>query len=253
MPTAITLDVLDAYLICKFKAQLRLDGHQGAKSDYEAWSSESRADVRLRAIQKIRSRQFDNSLTGSVAVTRPTLSNGDPVIIDADLRTDRLSVHFGRAQEGGRGPPTLGTSITYRYCFTKGATSESHNGSCWKCLPLLLARVQGRQPGTGIIYHGSDCAATTIRFAPGLKTAQELLAEVMQLQSGEAAPKLLLKDHCQVCEFRQQCHVQAVAEDNVSLLRGLGEKEIKGLAPQGAVHVDAARAHLSAATEGEAS
>jgi hypothetical protein len=34
--TTITLDLLDDYLSCKYKAYLRLAGHQGIKSEYEA-------------------------------------------------------------------------------------------------------------------------------------------------------------------------------------------------------------------------
>ena len=44
---------------------------------------------------------------------------------------------------------------------------------------------------------------------------------------------MILNDHCQVCEFRQRCHDQAVQEDNISLLRGMGEKEIKSYARKG--------------------
>ena len=46
-------------------------------------------------------------------------------------------------------------------------------------------------------------------------------------------PSLILNDHCQICEFRQRCHDQAVQEDNLSLLRGMGEKEIKRNARKG--------------------
>ena len=42
-----------------------------------------------------------------------------------------------------------------------------------------------------------------------------------------------MNDHCQVCEFRQRCHDQAVQEDNISLLRGIGEKEIRKLNRKG--------------------
>jgi predicted RecB family nuclease len=40
-------------------------------------------------------------------------------------------------------------------------------------------------------------------------------------------PPLILNAHCQICEFRQRCHDQAVREDNLSLLRGMSEKEMK--------------------------
>ena len=49
----------------------------------------------------------------------------------------------------------------------------------------------------------------------------------------ESPPRLILNDHCQVCEFRQRCHDQAVQEDNISLLRGMGEKEVKSYARKG--------------------
>jgi hypothetical protein len=48
-----------------------------------------------------------------------------------------------------------------------------------------------------------------------------------------APPSLILNDHCQVCEFRQRCHDQAVQEDNLTLLRGMGEKELRKLNRKG--------------------
>ena len=47
------------------------------------------------------------------------------------------------------------------------------------------------------------------------------------------SPSLILNDHCQICEFRQRCHDQAVQEDNLSLLRGMGEKELRKLNRKG--------------------
>ena len=53
------------------------------------------------------------------------------------------------------------------------------------------------------------------------------------MRHGGSAPKFLLNAHCQVCEFHRRCHAQAVREDSLSLLRGLGEKEVKGYARKG--------------------
>ena len=44
---------------------------------------------------------------------------------------------------------------------------------------------------------------------------------------------MILNDHCQVCEFRQRCHEQAVREDSISLLRGISENEVKHFARKG--------------------
>jgi len=44
---------------------------------------------------------------------------------------------------------------------------------------------------------------------------------------------LILYNHCQVCEFNQRCHAQALQEDNISLLKGMRVKEIKRLNRKG--------------------
>jgi hypothetical protein len=68
---------------------------------------------------------------------------------------------------------------------------------------------------------------TCVRFGAHVRAAEDTLRDVERLQRADAAPKLLLNDHCRLCEFRDRCHDQAVRDDNLSLLRGLGDKSIK--------------------------
>src|SRR5262249_20668194 len=98
---------------------------------------------------------------------------------------------------------------------------------------LLLARVQGVTPAFGIVYHGKEGMPVRVSLGPATEKAATLLRELTRVQGSETTPRLLLNDHCQVCEFRQRCHDQAVKEDNLSLLRNIGEKEIKALARKG--------------------
>ena len=53
MTSKITCDVLESYLYCKYKGWLKLSGQEGTKSDYERLLNQSRAEVRLLAIDKI--------------------------------------------------------------------------------------------------------------------------------------------------------------------------------------------------------
>ena len=69
------------------------------------------------------------------------------------------------------------------------------------------------------------------------------------MASAESPPRLILNDHCQVCEFRQRCHDQAVQEDNISLFGGMGEKEIRKLQQEGHLHHHPAFLHISPAEE----
>src|SRR5262249_41118420 len=69
-------------------------------------------------------------------------------------------------------------------------------------------------------------------LSPDPRKAERLLRDLQQVREA-GPPRLVLNDHCQVCEFRRRCHDQAVREDNLSLLRGLGEKEVGGYARKG--------------------
>jgi hypothetical protein len=59
-----------------------------------------------------------------------------------------------------------------------------------------------------------------------VRAAEDYIRGVERLQRADTPPKLLLNDHCGICEFSGRCRAQAVREDNLSLLRGLGEKAI---------------------------
>jgi predicted RecB family nuclease len=117
--------------------------------------------------------------------------------------------------------------------FYAGCQVHKAQRTLLEMLGLLLSRVQGKAPSSGIIYHGSECTARIVRFSPNLKAAETLLGEITRVQRSEAAPNLLLNDHCDVCEFRTQCRAQAIKEDSLSLLRGLGEREIKNYSRKG--------------------
>lgn len=59
------------------------------------------------------------------------------------------------------------------------------------------------------------------------RKAGQVFHEVRAVRETATPPPLVLNDHCPICEFRDRCHAQAVAEDNLSLLRGMTEKDIR--------------------------
>jgi predicted RecB family nuclease len=93
--------------------------------------------------------------------------------------------------------------------------------------------MQGVTPSGGIVYLKSDCALTRIRFGGTLRTGEDSLRNVERLQRAATPPKLLLNDRCRICEFRDRCRAQAVGEDNLSLLRGIGDKATKRYSRKG--------------------
>lgn len=232
MAAIITTEVLEDYLNCEHKAYLRLDRQQGTKSDYEVMRAESRREVRLDAILRIRASCPEAAIDQGIAVTRSTLTRGAPFILDAALEVDQFAVHFdGLKRVDGRSD--LGNFQYLPVMFYECRHVTKPHRLLMEVLGLLLSKVQGSLPDRGVIYHGADGTATTVRFTPGLKAAQELLAAVARIQQGQVVPKLLLNDHCQTCEFQMRCRAQAHEADSLSLLGGLGAKEAKKYARKG--------------------
>src|SRR4051812_36841689 len=90
----VTLDLLDDFLSCKYKAYLRLAGQEGIKSEYEAMLIESRRKLRLKAIERIQTQHPEHAPAKGVALTRSALSKATFFILDADLRDECFSVRF---------------------------------------------------------------------------------------------------------------------------------------------------------------
>ena len=233
MSPKITVDILYALLDCRLKAYLKLAGQRGVTSDYQSMLDRARQHVRRTAIADICS-SYDGSITIGARLNRAMLARGSAFVLDAQLDDDGFLVDFDALKKVD-GPSSLGN---FHYIPVLFAESERiHKSQCriLEALGFLLSRVQGRTPERGVVYHGRNCKMTTVRLATGLKSTEGLIEDGIRMRGAQIVPPLLINDHCTVCEFRQQCHAQAVKEENLSLMRGLRENAIKRYRRKGLV------------------
>jgi predicted RecB family nuclease len=231
MTAKITSHVLKGYLSCKYKGHLIQAGEHGICSDYEALLIERREAVRLWATHKILSQHAEQEVAGSLPLTVTALKGGPLYVLNAVLEDEVVSLHFDGLKRVD-GPSKLGEFHYLPMLFHEGEAVRKEQKRLLELYGLLLSRVQGRMPASAIVWHGKECKATKIRLSTDPRKAEQIRRDLQQIQAGEL-PRLLLNDHCQVCEFRRRCHEQAVREDNLSLLRGMGAKEVRGLARKG--------------------
>jgi predicted RecB family nuclease len=231
MAPRITNEILESYLNCKYKGYLKHDGLQGARSNYEAMTDELRHEVRLRAIDLIITGSTVGDVVRNVILTSPMLKRGPAFILDATLEDDIVALRLDGLKKM-TGESKLGDYHYIPVLFHNGGSVRREQRLLLELYGLLLSGIQGRTPGSGIVYHGRESRTTKIRLSPDLRKAEQLLRDVQQMREADS-PRLILNDHCHVCEFRQRCHDQAVQDDNLSLLRGVGEKEVKAYARKG--------------------
>jgi predicted RecB family nuclease len=210
MAAKITREILESYLHCKFKGHLKLTRQQGIKSDYEALLTERR----------------------NIPLTTSALKQGASFLLDAALEDDLVSLVFDGLKKVG-GLSNLGDFHYIPMLFHEGKKVHKEQKLLLELYGLFLASLQGRSPDTGIVWHGKECNITRVRLNTDKRKIERFGRDLKSVLSVEALPKLILNDHCRVCEFQKQCHAQAAQEDNISLLRGLGEKEITKYAKKG--------------------
>jgi predicted RecB family nuclease len=232
MAAKITREILESRLYCQYKAHLKLAGQQGNKSEYERLCVTSREAVRDRAIEKMRARLPEGEVARNIPLTVAHLRIGPSVILDAVLEDGPLSLSFDGLQKVP-GSSKLGDFHHVPILFHEGRQVGKEQRLLLELYGLLLSQVQGRMPAYGIVWHGRECKSTRIRLNPDLRKTEQLLRDLKELVNVESPPKLILNDHCHVCEYRQRCHQQAMQEDNISLLRGIGETEVKAYARKG--------------------
>lgn len=232
MCSRITDDVIDSLQHCRLKAYFQLIGEQGNLSEYEKLLIEQRSAQQPKTIEKIRRDYGETEVTIDLKLSLSDLRKGDAFILGACLEDDRYSVHFDAVHKIG-GPSALGGFRYEPVLFCAAPRVRAPDRRQLATRAVLLGRIQGSLPSGGSVYLGRDSVRTSIRFGSTLTRAENILRDAERLQCSETPPKLLLNDHCRICAFRDRCREQAIREDNLSLLRGIGEKTIKRYARRG--------------------
>src|SRR6267142_3035750 len=99
MTAKITLDILESYLQCKYKCHLKLLGEHGTPSAYEQLMRETRHRLRLAARDALLSQHGERESLCNHAVTVTVLEQSAPLLLDALVEDERLSVRFDASKE----------------------------------------------------------------------------------------------------------------------------------------------------------
>jgi predicted RecB family nuclease len=222
----ITNEILEAYLNCKTKGHLKLVGETGTESDYEALTEAASRSSRDLSLAGLVARYGESDACGGSAITATMLKQGAPLLADVILEDDGMSIRLDGLKRAD-GASKLGEHQYLPVLYNHGDRVGRLRKVLLAVLGLIIARVQGLRPTMGLVARGPDGRLGKVCLDAKLyREAEKVLDKVKQLRASGEPPRLMLNKHCQVCEFRQRCYIQAEKEDNLSLLRGMSEQEI---------------------------
>src|SRR5207253_30724 len=182
------------------------------------WTSSSaferfERECQTRALDRARQTLGTGSVQ-DVSLSASVLAQGAEVILGAHLDNSEVSIHFDALQRVD-GSSQIG-AFHYRPVIIIAREKISADDKLLLGVQaLVLDKLQGRQPVTGLIIRGRDGIQSRVKLP--LARAEAILEEIRRVES--APPRMVLNEHCQVCEFQARCHAQARRDDDLSLLR----------------------------------
>src|SRR3954464_5804064 len=189
MAMKITNEVLEAHLNCRFKGHLKLAGEVGTRSDYEAMTTAARAASRDQAIAKLVARYGEGAACRGTAVTVTTLRSGPPLLADATLEDESLSLRFD-ALKRAPGPSRLGDHHFLPVLHHNGEKVGRQQKVLLAVLCPALARVRGVRRAAGLVSAGSDARLGKVRLDTKLyRQAEQVLGELGRLEDGGEPPR----------------------------------------------------------------
>ena len=227
----ITPDVVKSYVACRYKAFLKLSGHEGITPDNPNLLLDVNPQLPLTPVGGARPQHVKNQATQSVKLTSSYLSKGEARILDGVFETDLISLQIEGLQRVA-GSSGIGDFHYLPFVFQSGTETRKTQRALLEVSGFILSTLQGRAPDKGIICKRAG-HSSTVKLSPGLKNGKRIINALTDKHQTQQPPMLILNKHCEVCEFQSQCHAQAVEEDNLSLLRGISEAEILRLRKNG--------------------
>src|SRR5258708_1131839 len=94
----ITLNLVEDYLNCRYKAYLRLAGQSGTKSNYEIMQNKLKLEVKRKSIERFFQRNSKQAVLRDVTLTQSELQKFPLVIFDARLTEGQFLIHFDMLQ-----------------------------------------------------------------------------------------------------------------------------------------------------------
>ena len=224
MPAKITREIFESYLACRYKGGLQLAEERGFTSNYEFLRKGLRARARIDAEGKLARDAGSNFIQGT-CLAIDVLKRGVSLLLNLTWEDEQLNIRFDGVRRVN-GKSRLGDFHYVPILVYEGERPGKEQKALLELLASILSPIQGKEPQWGILIHGKKSEIHKVKLGRGIAQVRRILQAINEVREAKTQPKLRLNSHCQICEFCQRCHAEAKAKDDLSLLRGMGEKEI---------------------------
>jgi predicted RecB family nuclease len=221
---SVTTNILEAFLSCRTKALLYVEGAGGNLSEWGEWRLRSRQSFAREVSQRLCHALTDDEWHLGVPSVGALKQGRYQLILQCKLGTSEMSSDIDALQID---PPTrqakVGGYIPIRFALNEKLTKTDKLLLAFDA--FILYRVLGEMPEVGRIIHGSNYKTVTVKLAGLVPEIPSILRSLKEAQANATPMPIVLNRHCGQCEFQSQCRQVAVEKDDLSLLANMSAKE----------------------------
>jgi predicted RecB family nuclease len=228
MRQILTERIFESSLDCMYKCRLLLSGRRGNKTEYEEHTGRFAAMYQRAAIARLHEMHPARKTAYIPRVTPGTLHRDSRQI----LIIRRLEVPGLRADSVVLTRAENGRDSYYPVSFYRYEEINIRAKLLLAFRAVLVERATGVSLHYGYIIHGQDFSRVRVPLSAFIAEVERLISRIDELAI-QAEPALLLCPHCEICEFESRCRSRAIAEDNLSLIQGIGRRNVEEQARKG--------------------
>ena len=225
----LTLDLMEAFVRCRYKAFLKSTNQTGSPAEYELLERKLGDAYQEKAIQRLAERFSPREVASGPLSLENALRGRHRLLLDVSSNSERDSITVpaierlasGRQQDFAVVICSPGNKVTRPTKLVAALLGIALK--TWSGLPVSCAKVifSQRFSTTRLGLSGPN-GPTNLG-----KEAASMLHDLEAMLVKQAAPKMFLNAHCAICEYRERCRKDAAERDHLSLLTGLQPKEIE--------------------------
>lgn len=221
----ISLEDIRDYLYCPYKTYQKFQGLSGEKTEYEKLQNQ----LREMYYQAVLEKAITDMGRTSVSYESPNCCNeikmGTKLIANSVLYYGSFRMHFDilkRTSFARKGIYLYEPTIV----FPEERPSKEIN-HLLSIVGTLLGYIQNRLPDKVKGVFGHKFRTHSIKTSTLKNKAQKIIDGIECLFISRSEPEFYLNKHCDFCEFHKICNQKAQRHDDISLLRGMSETEVK--------------------------
>lgn len=222
----ITEEIFRAHLNCETKAYLKSSGAVGEQREFTDWERKLVEDFKRQFCAQLPSTYREGEFFVGDSLSEVIKDSKCRIAVDCVAQTPELQSHIHILERLASLDKTKQNPyMPVRFVPNEKITKQDKLLLGFDALALSVAT--GKPPLLGKIIHGSEYSVVKVKLDELIDIAKAAVGKIAAQQASGVTPQLVLNRHCAECEFQARCRQIAIEKDDLSLLSGMTEKEIK--------------------------